>query len=143
MEQRAAEPLAPPVTAADASDDDKAQPSFDQDYLKQLIVRVMEDEQVFCNADFSQAMLAKLCESNTNYVSQTINNCFGKNFRTFVNEYRIKVAMKRILDTEHYGNYSIHGIAESVGFKSDSNFISAFKRVTGMPPSLYQKMSRK
>lgn len=86
--------------------------------------------------------LARLTESNTNYVSQAINSNFGKNFRTYLNEYRIKVAMKRMMDTDRFGNYSIHGIAESVGFKSDSNFISAFRKVTGMTPSLYQKLSK-
>ena len=49
--------------------------------------------------------------------------------------------MNRLVDTETYGCYNIHGIAESVGYKSTSNFISAFKKVTGMTPSLYKKMA--
>lgn len=110
--------------------------------LLHKIMEVMSDEDVFCNPEFSLAMLAKLTDSNTNYVSQTINSTHGKNFRTFVNEYRIKVAMKRMQDEANYGNYSIQGIAESVGFKAASNFISAFKKMTGMTPSLYQKLSK-
>lgn len=102
----------------------------------------MEDEETFCNPDFNLQTLARMTESNTNYVSQTINSTFGKNFRSFVNEYRIKVAMKRMMDNEHYGNYSIQGISESVGYKSASNFIAAFKKMTGMTPSLYQKISK-
>ena len=94
------------------------------------------------DGDLKQMALARMTESNTNYVSQTINSTFGKNFRSFVNEYRIKVAMKRMMDNEHYGNYSIQGISESVGYKSASNFIAAFKKMTGMTPSLYQKISK-
>ena len=45
------------------------------------------------------------------------------------------------MDAANFGNYSIQGISESVGYKSASNFISSFKRVTGMTPSLYQKLS--
>lgn len=113
------------------------------DSLVKKIMAVMEDETVFCNPDFSLTMLAHLTESNTNYVSQAINTTFGKNFRSFVNEYRIKLAMKRMMDTGRYGNYSIQGISESVGYKSASNFISSFRKVTGMTPSLYQKLSNK
>lgn len=47
-----------------------------------------------------------------------------------------------MMDNEHYGNYSIQGISESVGYKSASNFIAAFKKMTGMTPSLYQKISK-
>ena len=50
--------------------------------------------------------------------------------------------MKRMKDIATYGNYSIQGISESVGFKSASNFIAAFKKTTGMTPSLYQKLSK-
>lgn len=115
---------------------------FDHDELLKKILEVMENEDVFCSPDFSLPVLARLTESNTNYVSQTINSTFGKNFRSFVNEYRIKVAMKRIMDNGRYSNYSIQGIAESVGYKSASNFIAAFKKFTGMTPSLYQKISK-
>lgn len=122
--------------------DDKAATATGHDDLLQKILLVMEDEETFCNPDFNLQTLARMTESNTNYVSQTINSTFGKNFRSFVNEYRIKVAMKRMMDNEHYGNYSIQGISESVGYKSASNFIAAFKKMTGMTPSLYQKISK-
>lgn len=115
-----------------------AVPNYEE--LLQRIDTVMEDEKTFCNPDFSLALLAKLSESNTNYVSQVINSTYNKNFRTFVNERRIKVAMKRMMDNGRYRAYSMQGIAESVGYKSASNFIAAFKKVTGMTPSLYQKM---
>ena len=117
-----------------------AVPNYEQ--LLKRIDTVMEDEDTFCSPDFSLAVLARLSGSNTNYVSQVINTTYNKNFRTFVNERRIKVAMKRMMDTGQYGAYSMQGIAESVGYKSASNFIAAFKKVTGMTPSLYQKMLR-
>lgn len=120
----------------------KAQAAAGHEDLLRRIMEVMEDEDTFCNPDFSLPVLARLADSNTYYVSQVINSTFGKNFRSFVNEYRIKLAMKRMLDTGRYGSYSIQGISESVGYKSASNFISAFKKFTGMTPSLYQKLSK-
>lgn len=131
-----------PPTDIDGATADKDAATYDRNDLIRRITEVMSDEDVFCDPAFSLSALARLTESNTNYVSQAINSNFGKNFRTYLNEYRIKVAMKRMMDTDRFGNYSIHGIAESVGFKSDSNFISAFRKVTGMTPSLYQKLSK-
>lgn len=112
------------------------------DELIMRINQVMNDESVFCNPEFSLATLAKLAQSNTSYVSQAINTTYNKNFRSFVNEYRIKEAMKRMKNNDTYKNYSIQGISESVGYKSVSNFIAAFKKHTGMTPSLYQKLSK-
>ena len=75
-------------------------------------------------------------------VSEAINEGYGKNFRSFLNDYRIKEAMQRLADNDRYGNYTIKAISESVGYKSQANFINIFTRLTGMKPSIYQKISR-
>ena len=106
------------------------------------IVRVMESTDDFCQSDFSIDTLASLVGTNSRYVSEAINEGFDKNFRTFLNEYRIKEAMRRLADIEHYGGYTIKAISESVGYKSQANFISVFTKVTGMKPSIYQKISK-
>lgn len=117
----------------------------DSDLVKELvgkITAVVEGSDIWCNSDFTLVELSKMVGSNTKYVSQVINEIFGKNFRSFINEYRIKEARKRMTDVETYGNYTIQGIAESVGFKSATNFNIAFKKITGITPSLYQKMAK-
>ena len=91
--------------------------------------------------EFSLEDMARLVGSNTRYVSQTINETFGKNFRTFINDYRIEEAGLRLIDNERYGNYTIKAIAESVGYKSHTNFIEIFKKSTGMTPSTYRKIA--
>ena len=37
---------------------------------------------------------------------------------------------------------TLQAVGESVGFKSVSNFIAAFKKTTGLTPSTYQKIAR-
>lgn len=106
------------------------------------IIDVMENTQEFYDCNFSMERLAERIESNSRYVSVVINETYNKNFRTFVNEYRIKEAQLRLMNTNHYGNYTIKAIAESVGFKSSTNFISAFKDATGITPSIYQKIAK-
>ena len=130
------------IAAAPAESQQTAAQSPISEQLLQAISDAMQDTVNFSNPDFSLSMLAQIVESNTNYVSQAINTSFNKNFRSLLNEYRIKEAMRRMKDNNTYGNYSIQGISESVGFKSASNFIAAFKKMTGMTPSLYQKLSK-
>ncbi len=128
----------PEETDRDSGDD--AMPRMRELYDKILAVMAQPDH--YCDPKFSLNRLAELTGSNTKYVSQSINDCTGKNFRTFINEYRIREARRRLLDTENFGNVTIQFLAESVGFMSTSAFNMAFKKFTGMTPSLYQKMGR-
>lgn len=109
--------------------------------LLDRIIDVFDNTTEYLNPEFSLQTLAKMVESNTKYVSQAINDGLKKNFRTMVNEYRIKEAQRRMLD-KSYSNYTIHAIAESVGYKSSTNFIASFKKATGITPSIYLKISR-
>lgn len=108
--------------------------------LIQSIEDIMESTLEFCNTDFTLEKLAAMVGSKIKYVSQAINETYGKNFNRYVNEYRIKEARLRLTNPEKYGNYTIKAIAESVGFKSNANFNSLFKEITGITPSIYQKM---
>ena len=97
------------------------------------------DEVFDCN--FSISRLSELVGTNLHYLSQIINETYGKNFRAFINEYRIKEAQRRLMNTEKYSNYTIKAIAESVGYKSHSSFITLFRNATGITPSLYQQLA--
>lgn len=112
------------------------------DSLADKIAQVMESTDVWLDPDFSISALASLVGANTKYVSICINDRYDKNFRSFINEYRIRTALRRMSDTENFGNYTIGAIAESVGFRSQTNFISAFKKVTGVTPSHYLKLAK-
>lgn len=106
------------------------------------IMHIMEETDEFCDSDFSLEQLASLIDSNSRYVSQIINETYSKNFRTFINEYRIRKACTRLMNSKEYGNYTIKAIGESVGYKSYANFTDTFKKVTGILPSIYQKLAK-
>lgn len=106
--------------------------------LLSRIEKVMEEPEIFCKPDFSLKMLADLTQSNTNYVSQTVNETFRKNFQSYLNEHRIREACRLMADPENR-RYSIETIAVMAGFKSKSSFNDTFKRITGVPPSVYLK----
>lgn len=108
--------------------------------LLNSITTILEDVSVISNSDFNLSMLAEKAGSNTKYVSSIINDVYGKNFKTVLNEYRIREACRRLTDKDHYGNMTIQGIYEDLGYNSAASFIQAFKKVNGMTPSVYQKL---
>jgi AraC-like DNA-binding protein len=88
-------------------------------------------------------MLAQLVDSNKTYVSQTINACYHENFVTLLGNSRVKEACRRINNYDQYGQFTLESISEGVGFKSRTTFTTAFKRLIGLTPSEYLKISRK
>lgn len=109
--------------------------------LLEKINSVLEDVSVISRDDFSLSVLAQMVGSNTKYVSMVINDTYGKNFKTYLNEFRIREACRRLSDTEHYGNMTIQAIYQELGYKAAGGFIQAFRKVVGMTPSQYQKLA--
>lgn len=102
----------------------------------------MDQSDWICRKEFSLNQLAQLVGSNKTYVSQVINEKYGVSFSILLGNNRIKEACRRINDEEQYGQYTLEGISESVGFKSKATFNSSFKRLIGLTPSEYQSMAR-
>lgn len=120
---------APKYKNSTLSDDSKSKLISD-------ILEIMNNCDLICDPDFSLNHLANIVGSNQTYVSQTINDTFKRNFRTFINDYRIKEARKMLSDP-NYKKYSIKSISTMVGFKSRYTFDTTFKEVTGITPSFY------
>lgn len=106
--------------------------------LLNKILAVMDDTRVISDPSFNLSSLAKMIGSNTKYVSTVINETYKKNFKSFLNEYRIREASRRLADEDNYGNFTIAAIAQSVGFTSANGFNLAFKKIVGMTPSVYK-----
>lgn len=110
--------------------------------LQEAIINVMENTLEFTDRNFSLDRLASLVDSNTKYVSEVINDTYEKNFSNFVNGYRIHLACLRLADEGEYSKYTVKAIGESVGFNSNSTFMSVFRKHTGLTPSMYQAKIR-
>ena len=109
--------------------------------LLDKILAQMENTSIICDTEFSVNRLADLVHSNSTYVSQVINTVFGKNFRSFLNEYKIKEA-QRLFSAPDGSKYTIEAVALQVGFKSRTAFRDTFKEITGVTPNFYLKSLR-
>lgn len=106
--------------------------------LLSRILDVMENSPEVFSQDFSLEKLAALAGSRSKYVSQIINETYEKNFSSFLAERRIREACQILSDDSLMKNYTIEAIAANLGFRSRTNFISVFKRVTGLTPSQFK-----
>ncbi|MBR1475621.1 MAG: helix-turn-helix transcriptional regulator [Muribaculaceae bacterium] len=112
----------------------------EQSDLLHRILYVMETNEEIYDNDFSLERLTELVDATSkNYVSQALNGHYHQSFPNIVNEYRIREACRRINDPEHYGQYTVQAIAQSVGFGSYPNFVTNFKKFTGLTPNAYRK----
>lgn len=100
-----------------------------QDYLVQ--------NKIYKNLDVTLDSLSKELSVNRNYLSKAINRTTGKNFNTYINEYRVKEAIK-MMSNEKMNLMSIDAIALEVGFGNRISFYQAFKKITGLSPSEFR-----
>ena len=109
--------------------------------LEKRITEIFSSGDV-CSQDFTLERLAYLTGAPVRKVSRCLNDTMHTNFIAELQKARIREACRLFEDVEANGNLTIEAIAEMSGFKSRSNFVHVFKKLTGQTPSQYQKMSR-
>ncbi len=115
--------------------------SLDKEEIAKKILATFEIDHIYRVEDLSLAMLSDAISDekfkmSPEQLSEFINLEFQKNFNSFVNDYRVKEAM-RLLENDQHSN-ALH-IGMEVGFNSKSTFYSAFKNITGKTPLEYRK----
>ena len=94
----------------------------------------METKKPFLVESLTLADLANAMYTNTFYLSRTINACSGKNFRRFVNDYRVDYAMKIFRNNT---SLKVTQLSMMSGFHTVITFNMAFKLVKGVSPSVW------
>lgn len=108
------------------------------DETESRLKELMEKEKLFLDDSLSLGKIADLVGLSPTYLSQVINERFGKNFYDFVNSHRVE-EFKRMLNDPVKKNYSILSLAYEAGFNSKSSFNKYFKQTTGKTPSEFMR----
>ena len=82
--------------------------------------------------------VAKHCNLSYSRFRELFRREIKMSFSKYLIHQRIKVAMKLLRETE----LEINQIAFKVGYKDISNFYRYFKKIAGISPSLYRKISK-
>ncbi|WP_299229240.1 AraC family transcriptional regulator [uncultured Psychroserpens sp.] len=95
-----------------------------------------KEERIYRDPKLTLTKLSAHIDQPVYLISQAINKTYGKTFPEFVNYYRVEELKKEL---EEFGttNYTIEGIAYSVGFNTPSAFYAAFKREIGITPQKF------
>ncbi|HTJ51342.1 MAG TPA: helix-turn-helix domain-containing protein, partial [Cyclobacteriaceae bacterium] len=104
--------------------------------LKTSLASIMKKQKPYLNAKLTLQDLADLMKTNGHTLSWLINEGYNKNFFDFINEYRIE-EFKRLVNLDHYKDYTFLAISMEVGFSSKTTFNRAFKKSTGKTPREY------
>ena len=96
---------------------------------------MMHSDKLYKQEDLNLKLLSSKLNITSHQLSRILNEHMEKNFRTFVNAYRIEEA---ILFLESAPEMSILEISMEVGFNSKSTFYTAFQKETGSLPVEYR-----
>lgn len=100
-----------------------------------LMREAMASEQLYLNADLQIIDVASKINIPVHHCSYVINKHIGKNFRDWINGYRIEYFLMQY--PLHAEKMTIEAIAQDSGFKSLATFYNAFKKEMGMLPTNY------
>jgi AraC-like DNA-binding protein len=106
------------------------------DQIEAKLKTLMTKNEMFLDENLSLPQLAECLGISPHQLSQFLNTRLNKNFKIFVNEYRIAKAKDLLIQDK---DAKVLAIALDVGFKSKSTFNAAFLKVTGKTPSDYRK----
>lgn len=110
----------------------------DQQKLATQLDQLVRKEQLFQRQDLKMPAIAKELQISPHTLSQYLNEELGKNFTSFINEYRVEAAAQLLLNRNEL---TLEAIGQSCGFRSNSAFYQAFKKIKGVTPGQYKKAS--
>ena len=94
---------------------------------------LVERDQLYLDPHLSLIRLSAITGTNTLYLSRAINICTGHNFRSMLNDYRIKYAVE-LLKKNVAPRFSFKDFHQRCGYLSKSAFYTAFRQRLNMPP---------
>jgi len=97
---------------------------------------IMNGEQLYKNPDLKLSDVAQELNVPPHRLSQFLNDNVGKGFSLFLNEHRIRAVETMLVSNQHL---TLEAIGQECGFKSNSTFYSAFKKIKGMTPAKFKK----
>ncbi|MBB5638954.1 AraC-like DNA-binding protein [Pedobacter cryoconitis] len=108
----------------------------DAGILLRKLDKIMTEKEFYKNPDLKLSDLSKGVHISSHQLSQFLNDSVGKNFTTYVNEFRVNEACK-IISSDN--RLTLESIGYEVGFNSKSTFFAAFKKLKSTTPLNYQQ----
>ena len=111
--------------------------NVDVDATVERLEKLMTVDKLYAQENLNLAMTAAAVDLSQHQLSELINTRFGMGFSRYIREHRVEEA-KRQLTADPRA--SVLSIGLAVGFRSQSNFYTAFREVTGIAPGAYREL---
>ncbi|MEM6845051.1 MAG: helix-turn-helix domain-containing protein [Bacteroidota bacterium] len=118
-------------------DKSKAGSKSDQHY--QALQELMINQHLYRNPNLGREDIASELGISPSYLTQLLKENAGKNFTSFVNEYRVKAVEQMLLDPS-FEPFDVLSIGLEAGFKSKSAYYSTFKSINGLTPAQFKRL---
>lgn len=100
------------------------------------ILEVMKTQKPYLDAEFTITDMARLVNSNDNYVSKSVNKIGGKKWNDLLNCFRVQAFLNYLHQDKGF-QQPVMEIAIKSGFNSKTTFYRVFKNATGLTPNEY------
>lgn len=125
----------PEVTVSDVSNKLRISKETEKQILKGL--QEFEKADKYLDQEVSLAHVASELKVNTKYLSEVLNSRLNENFNSYINRLRVEYIVGKLKSDPEFLKYKISYLAEVTGYSSHSSFTTAFKSITGMPPTKF------
>lgn len=105
--------------------------------LKVLLDKYMEEVKLYRENNITLDGLASKLNTTRHNLSQVINEKYKLNFFDYINMLRIKEAQEVLVDSKKQ-KLQIIEVAYQVGYNNKATFNNAFKKFTGLTPTVYK-----
>ena len=100
-------------------------------------LKTLEDEEFFKDPDYNLNTVAKKLQTNSTYLSKTVNDYMNISFVEYSNRLKINSIVQRLKIEKSLQNYTIEALAREAGYKSVNSFNYNFKKLLKVTPSQY------
>lgn len=105
--------------------------TIDEKVIYENLIVYLESKKPYLNPDLVLADIARALHTNRSYLSSSIKNQNGGNFRSLINSYRVKYAIETFNKNM---DLRVSELARLSGFNSSSAFNLVFKAMVNQTP---------
>ncbi|WP_415325867.1 helix-turn-helix domain-containing protein [Chryseobacterium sp. MMS23-Vi53] len=129
-------PIAAPV--------EERRSSLNESKVEELLqkLKTFEEKKEFTQKGLTISKLATQLNTNSNYLSQVVNEHKGVNFNKYLSELRINYITNLLFENKEYLKYNIETLAKECGIASRQNFSDLFYEINGIRPTDFIKNRR-
>ncbi|MFD0862928.1 hypothetical protein ACFQ1M_12000 [Sungkyunkwania multivorans] len=93
-----------------------------------------EEKRTYAKSTFNKDFIRKDTGINDHYITDYLREYIGSSLTTYINDKRIALSVKKIIEDKNYRKYTMQAMAEAVGYNNESTYKRAFRERIGMRP---------